>query len=294
MYKIIAKNKVSLLYQMPVSAQSTIFSAWEKQYEDLYEPEADETVFLEDVLQEILDLFDNESRGFGHIRYVWMSLIFAVLIEPKIKYYQPENDLPRKTINRLKSYIISEVMKNFGLNLSQLDDSNDNSHPDKKMELMNHIFTSKKISSLQILSDALCVYISANQMIDSSHLMKPALIDILDDCLEGYAIFPGSDGRRKLFDWWLLDIVPSSWYLLPPMSVWGIDDLVNEEILDNLNRLKEFSYQIRSILKTFQNNDGKQRRELDGGGKFDFLNTRIDLNLNDRLTFNNCINTRSC
>lgn len=290
MYQLIAKDKVSLLYQMPVSAQITIFSAWEKQYEDLYEPEADGTVFLEDVLQEILDLFDNESRAFGHIRYVWMSLIFAVLIEPKIKYYQPENDLPRKTIDRLKSYIVGEVMKNFGLNLSRFDDSNDDSNTDKNMELIHHIFTSKKISSLQILSDALCVYISANQMIDSSHLMKPALMDILDDCLEGYAIFPGSDGRRKLFDWWLLDIVPSSWYLLPPMSVWGIDDLVNPEILDSLNRLKEFSCQIRSILKSLQYNDGKHGGEFDKGEKLISFNKRIDENSNDRLNLNNDIN----
>lgn len=290
MYQPIAKYRLSLLYQMPVSAQSTIFSAWEKQYEDLYEPEADGTVFLEDVLQEILDLFDNESRVLSSIRYVWMSLIFAVLIEPKIKYYQPENDLPRKTIDRLKSYIVSEVMGNLGLNLIQLDDSN----LDKNMELIHYIYTSKRISSLQILSDALCVYISANQMIDSSHLMKPALMDVLDDCLEGYAIFPGSDGRRKLFDWWLLDIVPSSWYLLPPMSVWGIDDLVNEEILDNFNRLKEFSDIIRSILKIFQYNNGKQRRELDGGGKFNFVNKIIDNNSSDRLILSNYINIRSC
>ncbi|MEB3885069.1 hypothetical protein [Lyngbya sp. CCY1209] len=62
-----------------------------------------------------------------------------------------------------------------------------------------------------------------------------------------------------------------------------IDDWVNEEILDNLNRLKEFSDIIRSILKIFQYNNGKQRRELDGGGKFNFVNQRIDNNSSDRL-----------
>jgi hypothetical protein len=29
--------------------------------------------------------------------------------------------------------------------------------------------------------------------------------------LEGYAIFPGSDGRRDLLNWWLTQVVPAAY-----------------------------------------------------------------------------------
>jgi hypothetical protein len=40
---------------------------------------------------------------------------------------------------------------------------------------------------------------------------RPALLEMLDDCLAGYAVFPGSDGRRDLFNWFLVEAVPAAW-----------------------------------------------------------------------------------
>jgi hypothetical protein len=36
---------------------------------------------------------------------------------------------------------------------------------------------------------------------------------MVDDCLQGYAIVPGSEGRRSVFNWWLHVVVPAAWAL---------------------------------------------------------------------------------
>ncbi|MFW6358897.1 MAG: hypothetical protein ACOC0N_06755, partial [Chroococcales cyanobacterium] len=48
------------------------------------------------------------------------------------------------------------------------------------------------------------------------------LLEILEDCFEGYAIFPGSQGRRDLLNWWLLDVVPAIWSFKSPESLYTI------------------------------------------------------------------------
>ncbi|WP_049802503.1 hypothetical protein [Gloeothece verrucosa] len=54
---------------------------------------------------------------------------------------------------------------------------------------------------------------------------KEAILEIIDDCLEGYAIFPGSQGRRELFNWWLLEVVPAAWCLKLPQHLYTIKGL---------------------------------------------------------------------
>ena len=64
---------------------------------------------------------------------------------------------------------------------------------------------------------------------------KEALLEILDDCLEGYAIFPGSQGRRDLFNWWLLEVIPAAWCLRFPESIYTIKGIIsfNSKTLPN-------------------------------------------------------------
>ncbi|MGL5034932.1 MAG: hypothetical protein ACRC6M_14145, partial [Microcystaceae cyanobacterium] len=55
--------------------------------------------------------------------------------------------------------------------------------------------------------------------------LQPVLLEILSDCFEGYAIFPGSENRRDLFNWWLLDVVPAVWKLETPQMLYTINGL---------------------------------------------------------------------
>ena len=78
---------------------------------------------------------------------------------------------------------------------------------------------------------------------------KEALLNILDDCLEGYAIFPGSQGRRDLFNWWLLEVVPASWCLQFPNKIYtikGIQQTQNSQQVEAITQMvREASSDLR-------------------------------------------------
>jgi hypothetical protein len=57
------------------------------------------------------------------------------------------------------------------------------------------------------------------------NLAQEAILESLDDCFDGYAIFPGSQHRRDLFNWWLLDVVPATWCLKFPKKIYTIRGL---------------------------------------------------------------------
>jgi hypothetical protein len=109
---------------------------------------------------------------------------------------------------------------------------------------------SKKLEGFQALYEALDVYDNAIKTLDEDRSLE-ALIDILDDCLGGYAIFPSSYGRRDLFKWWLLDVVPASWCLLPPNSVYVVESLPNsaELRLHQIKTLEQISSKMQSMLQ---------------------------------------------
>jgi hypothetical protein len=86
----------------------------------------------------------------------------------------------------------------------------------------------KKGANFQEISEALNVFYNATKVIDYEQA-REAILEIVSDCLEGYAIFPGSYGRRELFDWWLLEVVPASCYLLPPKSFYVVEGVQNKE-----------------------------------------------------------------
>ncbi|XXX78211.1 hypothetical protein WMF30_05515 [Sorangium sp. So ce134] len=67
----------------------------------------------------------------------------------------------------------------------------------------------------QALAEALGVVESAAQLLDRAQA-RAALSEILDSLFQGYAVFPGSKGRRALFDWWLDDVVPAAAALRAP------------------------------------------------------------------------------
>ncbi len=67
----------------------------------------------------------------------------------------------------------------------------------------------------QALGEAMEVVASAAHLMDRAQA-RAALSEILDSIFQGYAVFPGSEGRRALFDWWLDDVVPAAAALRAP------------------------------------------------------------------------------
>ncbi len=237
-YKQIAENRRFLLRCIPNSLQKALALALSQHYDELYESEANGDVILEDTLEEILGSFRESYQLLGQLRYVWMALTLAMIVEPTVKYYQPDNHIPEKTITYLTDWLLKTLIQvcNPNQQLYNVFDSIDNTI---SKDFQNLIST-EELSSFQVLSEALDVYTNAIETLKPNQSL-PAILNILDDCLEGYAIFPGAYGRRELFDWWLLDVVPSCWYLLPPSSAYSLNASQNTDSSFNFNYLEGMS-----------------------------------------------------
>ncbi len=235
-----------LLCSMPDSFQYVLKKVLTQHYEELYEPETERTTSLSHAINEILELFQDSNQTLTHLRYVWMALTLALVVEPTIKYYQPSSSIPTKTVERISFWLI-ETSANMldSKKVNTLNSQND--IESLIIDIKNHqIFSDTRLTTIQIWQEALDVYSNAIKTLDFNQSLE-ALLEILDDCLEGYAIFPGSYGRRELFDWWLLEVVTASWYLLPPNSIYIVDNIADKMFaLSQINLLKNISSVILS------------------------------------------------
>ncbi|MCT7983564.1 hypothetical protein NG796_09665 [Laspinema sp. A4] len=243
-----ADKKLPLLNKIPEPLKTLINKIREDHYPELYEPEADETASLDDALTDILDVFQNSGKTLCHLRYVWLALILALVVEPIVESYQPQNNFTKATLEVLERWIffqIDSTLSSAQLNLELQQDTN-------KLEA---IFSDPidpvkngEIANLQIISECRNVFKNAIGVLDREQA-KEATLAILKDCLAGYAISPASSERRHLFDWWLLEVVPASWYLLSPRALYLGEGLENPEEfhLERIKKLQEISSQVRCI-----------------------------------------------
>ena len=249
-------KKFFLADNLPSSLNKLLSTVYNRHYEELYEPEAARANCLQDDLDEILGLFNNNSNQIlKQFRYIWMALILASAVEPTVKYYLPDYNISEDTINQLASWLKKTLVKsihkqtNFNKMLEQIEFIGSSDNLDKSLDLDNIFSEDKKIPSFQVVYEALDVYKNAVKVLDPNQSLE-ALLSILDDCLEGYAIFPGSQGRRELFNWWLLEVVPASWRLSVPHSMYTINDSVDEKgiISSQIAKLEEIMSEMLSIM----------------------------------------------
>ncbi len=123
-----------------------------------------------------------------------MALTFCSAVEATVDAYLPGDPRPARVIARLEEWL------------------RDPATPGS--EDIGSMFP-RTATPPQALHEALDVLYQALKVLDRASAVD-ALREILDDCMEGYAIFPGSDGRRDLFNWWLIQVVPASWSLRKP------------------------------------------------------------------------------
>lgn len=218
----------NLQHNIPDNLKNIFNKIQLEHYDELYEIEADGTASLQDTLNEVLQSLDSGNQTLTHLRYLWMTLILTLVVEPTLQYYQPANLLPKYTTEliyfRLRNLITNEINICGNDNINVLIGDGLIKVIGEKRQL----FTDKEIASFQILDEALDVFDHAIRVLDYEEASE-SILEILDDCLEGYAIFPGSYGRRDLFNWWLLDVVPASLNLLPPKSFYVVESLENQE-----------------------------------------------------------------
>jgi hypothetical protein len=69
------------------------------------------------------------------------------------------------------------------------------------------------------LNEARNVVQNLQRVIDPGEARK-ILLQILDDCLEGYALLRDVSRKRTLFNWWLVEVVPAAWCMRLPKVIY--------------------------------------------------------------------------
>lgn len=192
--------QISPCFKIPKSLRQLLYQTWLHRYEELYEEENNVTTSLESALLKVLSALEVDNDSLSHFRYVYMALILALAVEPTIKAYLP-NDTRSEQIFKLVAnwWQTGEV---------------------PSQEQIKGLFPQKSVG-VQAIDEALDVFRNL-LLVLSPKIAKIALLEILDECLEGYAIFPGSERRRDLFNWWLLEVVAASWCLQFPHKIYTI------------------------------------------------------------------------
>ncbi len=194
------KFEISENYVIPSSLHKLIHKIWQNHYEELYEYAPNQVESLEDSCLEILDFFTIKEPSSSYDRYLVMAIIFAEAIRPTIEAYLAEDSRMQAIFKEINQFLTDKKQPN--------------------LNLIDQLFPVTS-EGYQALDEALNVLKNSIKVLDVQE-SKEALLNILDDCLEGYAIFPGSQGRRDLFNWWLLEVVPAAWCLQFPKKVYTI------------------------------------------------------------------------
>ncbi|VXD20193.1 hypothetical protein [Planktothrix paucivesiculata] len=230
--------KTSFINPMTDDFKDLLNQIQQEHYPELYESETNSTVPLSDVLNQVLEGFKVGNSTICHLRYLWMTLILTMAVEPTLEYYYPNDSLTKDIITSLELFIINSD------NINTIDKKyKNNLINDWYNKVIEHYesLPYPEVVSFQVIYEAIDVFQNAIRVFDYDQA-KEALLEILEDCLEGYAIFPGSEGRRDLFDWWLLEVVPASWNLSPLKSFYGVDRLINQDQMTRENRGKDFLF----------------------------------------------------
>jgi hypothetical protein len=206
----VEKSPLILSAEIPDSLRLVIERIQSYSYAELYEEKNIKGISLEDSLITVFDAIEKEKNNLDiSYCYFFMAIVMGIAVQPTIKTY-----LPRETITgNIFQYLFRDWIY-----------SQHNYQPNLNVSFQNYQNT---LGQYQALDEAVDVFENMLQVLESVKT-RAAILNILDDCFQGYAIFPGSQGRRELFDWWLLDVVPSVFCGRLPKSIHtlkGIDKM---------------------------------------------------------------------
>jgi hypothetical protein len=182
--------KLPAWFEGPRELEQLLQRLWGHSYPELYEePQPDRPVGSMDAAEEdVLAFLGDTGEPFAHRRHIYMAWAFALASRPTVRSWAPDDDRPDRVLIVIESFLAGRQV-----DIPPLEST------------FPHVVTPP-----QALNDGLDVFRSALQALQPLHA-RDALLSVLDACLEGYAIFPGADGRRDLFNWWLVEVVPAAW-----------------------------------------------------------------------------------
>ena len=213
----VEKSPLILSAEIPDSLRLVIERIQSYSYAELYEEKNIKGISLEDSLITVFDAIEKEKNSLDiSYCYFFMAIVMGIAVQPTIKTYLP-GETARFNRETITGNIFQYLFRDWIY-------SQHNYQPNLNVSFQNYQNT---LGQYQALDEAVDVFENMLQVLESIKT-REAILNILDDCFQGYAIFPGSQGRRELFDWWLLDVVPSVFCGRLPKSIHtlkGIDKM---------------------------------------------------------------------
>lgn len=189
-------------FKAPHSLTQILKNSWSSTYTCFFlENVLPDSIDVEEVWTEILHMFgDPKNDPIAHKRYLYMGYAMALAAKQILEEVQPDLHRPQNTIEKLKLWIDDKEKFSEDFIDQLFPEFNDPFHlgPD------------------QTTNEANSTMYCSLKAFDPSFAFK-AIDSVLSATLTGDAICFYPD-QRDLFNWWLIDGVPSAYSLRLPMA----------------------------------------------------------------------------
>lgn len=196
---------ISPTYDIPLSLKNLLSELWAQQsLEHSKEHNGVATTFLSDAFTKVLYALWPESISVhaGHRRYVWMAYALGFAIGPTIN---------REPVHKQQaSLVLMEISRWLRGKTATLD------FPEQPKE---QELTASVIAGVLAINEAQSVLQNLQKITDPVEA-RIALVQILDNCFEGYAVLRDDYKRRDFFQWWLVEVVPAAWCMRLPKVIY--------------------------------------------------------------------------
>jgi len=237
----VEKYPLILSAEIPDSLRLVIQRIQGYSYAELYEEKDIQGISLEKSLNIVFDEIEKEKNSLDiSYCYFFMAIVMGIAVQPTITTYLPRETITGNIFQYLfRDWIYSQHNYQPYFNVSFRDYQN-------------------YLGQYQALDEAVDVFENMLQALESVKT-REAILNILDDCFQGYAIFPGSQGRRELFDWWLLDVVPSVFCGRLPKNIHTLKGI--DKMTKHITRIRNRFWEVVKN-NQFQENPDLEKQNL--------------------------------
>jgi len=238
----VEKHSLILSAEIPDSLRLVIERIQGYSYAELYEEKDIQGISLEKSLITVFDAIEKEKNSLDiSYCYFFMAIVMGIAVQPTIKTY-----LPRETIT---GNIFQYLFQNWIY-------PNNYSQPNLNVSFRDY---QNYLGQYQALDEAVDVFENMLQPLESVKT-RETILNILDDCFQGYAIFPGSQGRRELFDWWLLDVVPSVFCGRLPKNIHTLKGV--DKMTEHISKIRIYFWKVVRNNQSQGNTDLEKQNSL--------------------------------
>ena len=190
--------KLSENFPIPKELEERLKLAWNTYYDDFNEGCGD----VLDECTDVLYYFSDEVKWYSveHKRYVYMALAFVYASIPVIKRLRPEDDRPEKVLEIVDIWLKTESPK--------IEEWADKLFP----EISTRVGGSFLDECYNNLYNLLKILTAPNF---ASYFIS----DIIYDAFTGEWAGGNLEGKRDIFNWWLINVIPAAYHLQLPLTI---------------------------------------------------------------------------